>query len=272
MKTAKKPAEFPRPARPAQMKIASKDFLSILDLTHAELGQVLDLASAMKRDRAAGRLGAQPLARKHVGLLFEKPSLRTRTTFAIAVRELGGEVIEPPADVVFGGRESVEDVARNLERWVTVAVVRTFAQERLERFARAASQLRVINALTDEEHPCQALADLMTLGERLGPLPGRTLAFVGDGNNVAVSLAHACAIAGMHLRVASPPGFALPASAVQAAAAAARHGATLTLTVAFEIGGLPALPLLALGFLMPNADLLWRRLRTENAWGSNRSK
>ena len=116
--------------------------------------------------------GAQPLAGRHVALLFEKPSLRTRITFVIAVRELGGEVIEPPPDVIFGGRETVEDVARNLERWVAGAVVRTFAQSRLARFAAAASRLHVVNALTDEEHPCQALADMMTLQERLGSLDG----------------------------------------------------------------------------------------------------
>jgi ornithine carbamoyltransferase len=217
-----------RKRQPASLR--TKDFLSVLDLRPAEFDRVLDLAASMKRSRAAGQPGPQPLAGRHVALLFEKPSLRTRSTFVIAVRELGGEVIEPPAEVVFGGRESVEDVARNLERWVTGAVVRTFAQDRLERFARAASRLRVVNALTDEEHPCQALADVMTLGERLGPLPGRTLAFVGDGNNVAVSLAHACAMAGIHLKVASPEGFELPASAVAAAAAEARHDATLTLT------------------------------------------
>jgi ornithine carbamoyltransferase len=210
--------------------LRTKDFLSVLDLRPVEFDRVLELAASMKRSRAAGQPGAQPLAGRHVALLFEKPSLRTRSTFVIAVRELGGEVIEPPADVVFGGRESVEDVARNLERWVTGAVVRTFAQERLERFAQAASRLRVVNALTDEEHPCQALADVMTLGERLGALPGRTLAFVGDGNNVAVSLAHACAMAGIHLKVASPQGFELSASVVEAAAGVARHDAMFTLT------------------------------------------
>jgi ornithine carbamoyltransferase len=228
MKTAKKPAEFPRPARPAQMKIASKDFLSILDLTHAELGQVLDLATSMKRDRAAGRLGPQPLTRKHVGLLFEKPSLRTRTTFAIAVRELGGEIIEPPADVALGGRETPADVARNLERWVEGVVVRTFAQSGLEAFAAAGTRLHVVNALTDEEHPCQALADMLTLRERLGKLDGRTIAFVGDGNNVAASLAHAGAMLGMHVRIASPKGYELPASVVGAAMSVARPGGMVT--------------------------------------------
>ncbi|MGE5836790.1 MAG: ornithine carbamoyltransferase [Acidobacteriota bacterium] len=215
-----------RPTRP----LGTKDFLSVLDVRPDEFDRILDLSASMKRDRAAGRLGSQALAGKHVALLFEKPSLRTRSTFVIAVRELGGEVIEPPADVAFGSRETVEDVARNLERWVSGAVVRTFAQDRLERFAAAAARLRVVNALTDEEHPCQALADVLTLGEHLGSLPGRTVTFVGDGNNVAVSLAHACAMAGVHLRVASPRGFELPASAVSAAAEVSRHGATLMLT------------------------------------------
>ena len=139
---------------------------------------------------------ATPLTGRHVALLFDKPSLRTRSTFMIAVRELGGDVIEPPADVALGGRESIEDVARNLERWVFGVVVRTFAQERLERFAAAAPGLRVVNALTDEEHPCQALADCLTLIERWGSLRGRTIAFVGDGNNVAASLAQAVAMLG----------------------------------------------------------------------------
>jgi ornithine carbamoyltransferase len=206
----------------------TKDFLSVLDLRPDEFDRVIDLAATLKRGRAAGHTGPQTLAGRHVALLFEKPSLRTRSTFVIAVRELGGEIIEPPADVAFGGRESVEDVARNLERWVAGTVVRTFAQDRLEVFAKAATRMRVVNALTDEEHPCQALADIMTLGERLGSLPGRTVAFVGDGNNVAASLAHACAMAGMHLKVASPAGFELPGAVVNAAADAARHGGSVT--------------------------------------------
>jgi ornithine carbamoyltransferase len=164
-----------------------------------------------------------------VALLFEKPSLRTRTTFAIAVRELGGDVIEPPAEAALGGREAVADVARNLERWVTGAIVRTFAQSRLAELAAAAPRLHVINALTDEEHPCQALADFMTLAEHKGPLAGRTLAFVGDGNNVATSLVQAGARLGVHVRMASPKGFALSASVVESARRVARHGATITL-------------------------------------------
>ena len=108
-----------------------QSFLSVLDLSAEALEHLLDVATAMKRDRAAGRAGNQPLAGQHVAMLFEKPSLRTRTTFVIAVRELGGDVIEPPSEVVFGGRETVEDVARNLERWVSGVVVRTFEQERV---------------------------------------------------------------------------------------------------------------------------------------------
>jgi ornithine carbamoyltransferase len=214
----------------ARQPIASKDFLSVLDLGSDELERVLDLAAGMKRDRVTGRAGRQPLAGQHVALLFQKPSLRTRTTFVIAVRELGGDVVEPPADVAFGGRETVEDVARNLERWVTGAVVRTFGQETLARFAAAAQTMHVVNALTDEEHPCQALADMLTIVERFDSPIGRTLTFVGDGNNVAASLAHAAAMLGMHLRVASPPGFELPAAVVSAAEAVARHGATITVT------------------------------------------
>jgi ornithine carbamoyltransferase len=208
---------------------AGKDFLSVLDLTPDGLDRVLALARTYKRDRGTA-MKKPPLAGKHVALLFEKPSLRTRITFVVAVRELGGEIIEPPSDVIFGGRETVEDVARNLERWVTGAVVRTFAQARLSNFAAAAPRLHVVNALTDEEHPCQALADMMTLQERLGSLTGRTLTYVGDGNNVATSIAHAGSLLGLHLRFASPPGYELPTHVVERCRAVARHGSTLTVT------------------------------------------
>jgi len=215
----------PKPS--SLVPLRTKDFLSILDLDPTELVRVIDLAAELKRLRRAGQPGPQPLGGQHVALLFEKPSLRTRSTFVIAVRELGGEVIEPPADVALGARESVEDVARNLERWVSGAVVRTFAQARLARFAAAAPSLRVVNALTDEEHPCQALADLLTLREAAGGLMGKTIAFVGDGNNVAASLAHAGAMLGVHVRVASPDGFTLAAHVAEEAARVARDGGSL---------------------------------------------
>jgi ornithine carbamoyltransferase len=149
------------------------------------------------------------------------------STFKIAVRELGGDVIDPSPDVALGGRESIEDVARNLERWVFAAVVRTFAQARLETFAAAAPGLRVINALTDEEHPCQALADCLTLVERWGSLRGRTIAFVGDGNNVATSLAQAGVMLGAHVRIVSPEGYVLPDGVQKVIRAAADDGASL---------------------------------------------
>ena len=177
-----------------------------------------------------GRGHVRPLEGRHIALLFEKPSLRTRSTFQIAVRELGGDVIEPPADVVLGGRESIADVARNLERWVYGAVIRTFAQDRLEAFAAAAPNLRIVNALTDEEHPCQALADCLTLIEKWGDLRRRTIAFVGDGNNVAASLAQAAAMLGATVRVASPAGFELPHHVREGVAAVARFGGGVVVT------------------------------------------
>ena len=177
-------------------------FLSILDFDHEALSACLARAGQYKAARATGVRHDRPLDGRHVALLFEKPSLRTRSTFEIAVHELGGQVIEPPTDVALGGRESIADVARNLERWVYAAVVRTYAQDRLAEFAAAAPRLRVLNALTNEEHPCQALADCLTLVEAWGSLRGRTVAFVGDCNNVATSLAHRRR--GCYVRVASP--------------------------------------------------------------------
>jgi ornithine carbamoyltransferase len=205
-------------------------FLSVLDLSPAELETCLDLAATLKSARSGGRMHAKPLAGRHVALLFDKPSLRTRSTFMIAVRELGGDVIEPAGDVALGGRETIEDVARNLERWVFGAVVRTFAQDRLRRFAAAAPSLRVVNALTDEEHPCQALADCQTLLERWGSLHGRTVAFVGDGNNVAASLSQAVAMLGGTVVVASPKGYELPLSVQEGVAAIARFGGGVRVT------------------------------------------
>ena len=210
--------------------VAPTRFLSILDFGPAQLAACLARAAELKAARAAHRPHEQPLDGLHVALLFEKPSLRTRSTFQIAVRELGGHTIEPPEDVALGGRESIEDVARNLERWVAAAVVRTFAQSRLEAFADAAPKLKVINALTDDEHPCQALADCLTLTERLGSLRGRTIAFVGDGNNVAASLAQAASMLGAVVRIASPKGFELRASVQEAVARCATAGGRLELT------------------------------------------
>jgi ornithine carbamoyltransferase len=209
-------------------------FLSILDFDHPTLTACLDLARRLKAARAAGVAHERPLDGKHVALLFEKPSLRTRSTFQIAVREMGGDVIEPPPDVSLGGRETIADVARNLERWVSAAVVRTYAQARLEEFAAAAPRLSVVNALTNEEHPCQALADCLTLIEAWGSLRGRTIAFVGDGNNVATSLAQAAAMLGACVRVGSPPGFELSDRVRESVARVARSGGSLEITTDAE--------------------------------------
>jgi ornithine carbamoyltransferase len=213
-----------------ELAVTTTKLLSIEDLSYDELQGCLHLAAELKAARAARLPHGQPLAGRHYALLFEKPSLRTRSTFQIAVRELGGDLIEPPREEVFGERETIADVARNLERWVHGAIVRTYAQSRLAAFAQAAPRLRVVNALTDEEHPCQALADCLTLTEKLRDLPGRTLAFVGDGNNVATSLAQAALLLGVNVRVASPRGFELGSALRERIQSRARFGARLTLT------------------------------------------
>jgi ornithine carbamoyltransferase len=162
-------------------------------------------------------------------LLFDKPSLRTRLTFEIAVRELGGAPVTLPPDVALGSREPAADVARNLERWVDAAVIRTSSIALMAEFALAAPRLHVINALTDEEHPCQALADFLTLREHWRNWHGRTLAFVGDGNNVATSLAHASAMLGTAFRIASPKGYELPSRVLAECRGIARPGTDIRL-------------------------------------------
>jgi ornithine carbamoyltransferase len=208
-----------------------KDFLSVLDFDATDLDRCLNLAAQIKADRPLGRQAptASALEGRHVAMLFEKASLRTRSTFEIAIRELGGWVISLQADAALGEREPVADVARNLERWLDVVVVRTFSHRLLQEFAACAPRLHVINALTDQEHPCQALADFLTLREQWGALRGRTVAWVGDGNNVAASVVHAAAMLGVNVHAASPDGHQLPHSVVQQATAAARHGARLRL-------------------------------------------
>ena len=208
-----------------------KDFLSVLDFDAGELEGCLELAARVKADRTLGLQApaAAVLNGRHVAMLFDKPSLRTRSTFEIAVRELGGHVVALQPDVALGRREPVADVARNLERWVDAVVIRTFSQQILEEFAAATKRLHVINALTDEQHPCQAIADFLTLQEHWGSLRGRTIAYVGDGNNVAASLAHAAAMLGVHVHVASPEAYQLPLAVVQQATGVARHGARLRL-------------------------------------------
>jgi ornithine carbamoyltransferase len=212
-------------------KLGKKDFLSISDLDHRVLERLLALAAQMKKDRRLGAKAptASALSGHHVALLFEKPSLRTRSTFEIAIRELGADTLHLPAHFAEGVREPIEDVTRNIERWVRALVIRTFAQEKAQRMATVGTRLSVVNALTDEEHPCQALADVLTMRERWSAGPARTLAYVGDGNNVATSLMQAALMTGVNVRVASPPGYTLSDDAVRHAAGLAQGGAQVRL-------------------------------------------
>jgi ornithine carbamoyltransferase len=182
-----------------------KHFLRDDDLTPAQQAEVLDLARAMKKGRFARRPLEGP---KAVAVLFDKPSLRTRVSFTVGIAELGGLPLVIDTQTTHIGRgETIGDIARVLTRQTAAIVWRTFGQDRIEELA-AASTVPVINALTDEFHPCQILADLQTIAERLGPLPGRALAYLGDGaNNMAHSYLLGGATAGMHVRVAAPPGY-----------------------------------------------------------------
>jgi len=182
--------------------LKGKDLLSISDLSSEEIRLLISDAVEMKTKGWLSMLNGKTLA-----LIFEKPSLRTRVSFEVAMRQLGGESLYlSPAEVGLGKRESVPDVARVLSRYVDIIVSRTFSHQTLELLADSAS-VPVINALSDLEHPCQALADLLTIYEKKGELEGLTVAFVGDGNNVANSLLLAAVLAGMNFRIASPPGY-----------------------------------------------------------------
>ena len=209
-------------------KVVAPHLATDLDLTTDELLALLDLAGHVKR---SPRRYAHALAGRYLALLFEKPSLRTRMTFELAIKQLGG-------DSVFtefrGGRiddrEPIQDVARNLERWVQGIVVRTHEQRTIAELARWAA-IPVINALSDLYHPCQALADFFTLQERFGVLPGLKLAFIGDGNNVAHSLMLNAARLGVDMAVAAPEGFEPNAEIVSTARGLAEaSGCSLLLT------------------------------------------
>jgi ornithine carbamoyltransferase len=194
----------------------TRHFLRDDDLAPAEQAEVLDLAAAMKADR----FGTLPLAGpKSVAVLFDKPSLRTRLSFEAGIAELGGNpIIVDTQTTHFGRGETLADAARVLSRYVAAIVMRTFGDERLVEVAGGAT-VPVVNALTDGFHPCQLLADLLTVRERLGGTAGRALAYVGDASfNMAHSYLVAGATAGMHVRVAGPPGFDPAPSVVSRAA------------------------------------------------------
>jgi ornithine carbamoyltransferase len=180
------------------------DFLSIRDFTPAQIKQLLHLAQQIKADPAAY---SNALKGKTLAMIFEKPSLRTRVTFDVGIHQLGGfSLYLSPAEINLGERESVYDVSKNLERMVQGIMIRTFAHDIVERMASYAS-IPVINGLTDYSHPCQAMADYLTMLEQKGRLAGLKVAFVGDGNNVAHSLMFAGAQLGAHVWVGTPPGY-----------------------------------------------------------------
>ena len=203
-----------------------RHLLSIADLGAAELATLLDSATALKRDPVPADA---PLRGRALAMVFEKPSLRTRLSFEIAMAQLGGHASYlSPQEVGLGRRESVSDVARVVSRYVDLVVLRTFAHETIEEFAKYSS-VPVINGLSELSHPCQGLADIFTIRERKGDLRQVTAAYVGDGNNVAHSLMLGAAKTGMTLRVASPEGFEpLPRYRELAAEAARSTGARIT--------------------------------------------
>ncbi|MFZ6761830.1 ornithine carbamoyltransferase [Pseudoroseomonas sp. WGS1072] len=202
---------------------APRHFLELSDFEAPTLRRMLDLAAASK----AGRRDDRPLAGKTVALIFEKPSTRTRVSFEVGIHQLGGHAVVLSArDMQLGRGESAADTARVLSRYVDAIMLRTDSVAKLRELAQHAT-VPVINGLTDVSHPCQLMADVLTFEEHRGPIAGQTLAWVGDGNNVAQSFIQAAARFGFTLRLATPPELAPPAQLVDWAR---REGATIELT------------------------------------------
>ncbi|MCX8251142.1 MAG: ornithine carbamoyltransferase [Dehalococcoidia bacterium] len=202
-----------------------RHFLSVTDLAPSEVREVIARGRALKAGEPS-----QALAGKSIAILFEKPSLRTKLSFEVGIHRLGGHPIYfSPEEVGLGKREPVQDVARVMSRMADAAIIRTFDHGILEQFSEAAT-IPVINALTDGEHPCQTLADLQTIEESKGSLGGARVAYIGDGNNVAISLALGMASTGGHLTIASPGGYTLPETTeIDVAPLNAKSGGSLKL-------------------------------------------
>ena len=219
---------------PSVGALSGRDFLDVADLDAGELRDLLDLAHAIR----AGRWTGRPLEGRHIALLFQKPSHRTRVSFEVGIGRLGGRVTNlTEQDVQLGVRESVGDAARVLDSYVDGVVARLRSHGDLLELA-AASEKPVINALTNRSHPCQILADLMTLEEVCGPLAQQKVVYIGDGNNIAVSLIEASELMGFALTVITPPGYAPPADVVDGnlQANGKRSGVTLSTDVADVAG------------------------------------
>lgn len=204
-----------------------KHLITIADLSPEEVEHIFQVASALKKEWQAG--GNKPiLAGKALAMVFQKPSLRTRVSFEMAMSHLGGHALYlSPDEIQLGVRESVADVARVLSRYVDGILARVFAHRDVEELA-ACSRVPVINGLSDYSHPCQALSDLFTILEKRGSLTGLKLAYIGDGNNVATSLLLAAAKTGMDIALASPHGYELPAGVIDKALSFARGRISLT--------------------------------------------
>lgn len=204
--------------------LQGKNFLGITDLRGEEIRGLLQLATQLKSSSLS------PKSNQVLGLLFYKASTRTRVSFSVAMYQLGGQVIDlNPHSTQVGRGEPISDTARVLDRYLDILAVRTFRQQDLEAFADYA-QIPVINALSDLEHPCQVLGDLLTIQECFGSLSGVTLTYLGDGNNVAHSLLLSCALMGMNFRLAAPDVYQPDNSIVQKAKQLAREGTEITLT------------------------------------------
>ena len=205
-----------------------KDFLSVSDYSPAELQEMLDLAVDLKKELKSG--GNRPLLKgKVLGMIFQKPSLRTRVSFDMGMRQLGGDALYlSPAEIGLGQRESIADIARVLSGYVDGLMARVFAHDHVLQLAQWAS-IPVINGLSDYNHPCQAMADALTIYEEFGTLKGLNVTFIGDGNNVAVSLMHICAKLGANFTIANPEDYDILPSAVEIARKfAAESGSRLT--------------------------------------------
>jgi len=205
------------------------DFLHIADFSQTELQELFDLAIKLKKELKKG--GNKPVLKGRVlGMVFQKPSLRTRVSFDMAMRQLGGDALYlSPSEIGLGGRESVADVARVLSGYVDCIMARTFSHQHVLDLAQWAS-VPVINGLTDYNHPCQAMADGLTILEYKGKLKDLKVVFIGDGNNVATSLLHLCTKFGAHFTLASPEGYDLPVKVLeQARAIADDTGSRITL-------------------------------------------
>ncbi len=213
-----------------KFELKGVDFLTLADYSSDTIQQLLSLAKKLKDDQKNG-IATYPLKGKILGMIFDKPSTRTRVSFEAGMVQLGGHAMYLNGnDLQMGRGETIEDTAKVLSEYVDAIMIRTFSHQNVEELARHAS-IPIINGLTDTFHPCQALADLLTIQEVKGKLKGLKLAYIGDGNNVAHSLLNACAIVGMDISIATPVGYEpLPEIVKKAEEFASNSGSNIVIT------------------------------------------